>query len=120
MTPEGRIVQNREAFEKFPLEVQAKVRAGQVDIGFTPEMVRLALGEPAKIFARKTAEGASEVWVYHRTGPRFSFGMGVGGGGGHTRTGAGLAIATDDSADEERMRVEFKAGRVCVVDARKP
>lgn len=40
------------------------IRRGQVDIGFTGEMVRLALGEPDRISTRRDTDGTSEVWSY--------------------------------------------------------
>jgi len=53
-TPDSRIADNRSAFSQYPAEIQAKIKAGQVDVGFTPEMVLMALGEPTRKFTRKT------------------------------------------------------------------
>jgi hypothetical protein len=58
--------------------VQRKISAGQIDVGFLPEMVTLALGKPGKIYNRADAHGESEVWVYSKSKPQFSFGVGVG------------------------------------------
>ena len=33
-------------------------------VGFTPEMVRLALGDPDRIFTRTDANGVNEAWSY--------------------------------------------------------
>ena len=56
-TPESRIRDNQAAFDAFPPSVQQKIRAGQADIGFTPEQVRMALGEPDHKYTRSSAEG---------------------------------------------------------------
>ena len=63
-TPEWRIARNPEFFAGLPAEVQDRIRQGQVDIGFTQEMVRLALGDPRRIHGRLTAEGETEIWTY--------------------------------------------------------
>lgn len=63
-TPESRIRKNPELFNSFPLDVQANVRKGQIDIGFTKEMVTMALGKPDYIYLRRTESGTTEVWSY--------------------------------------------------------
>ena len=91
-TPESRIAGSRAAFEQFPADVQQKIRAGQVDVGFTQEMVLLSLGEPARKFMRKSESGEVEVWGYHDNRPQFSFGIGLGSGGRNSAVGGGLAV----------------------------
>ena len=118
-TPQDRISQNRQTFESYPADVQRKISAGQADIGFTPDMVRLALGKPSKIYNRADAHGESEVWVYTKSKPQFSFGVGVGsssgGYGGGTSTGVGVSTTTAPD-DGEYMRVVFQGGRVTSVE----
>lgn len=63
-TPERRIQKNPELFEGLPAEVQEQVREGRVGIGFTPEMVYLALGEPTSRVTRRTASEEREIWYY--------------------------------------------------------
>jgi hypothetical protein len=115
-TPASRIESHRAEFAGYPPAVQEKIRAGRVDLGFTPEQVRLALGEPLRKVTRSTATGDSEEWVYGDNGPHFSFGLGMAGGGGHTAVGGGVAMTSGGYAREERMRVEFKAGVVSAID----
>ena len=42
---------------------------GSVAIGFTPDMVYIALGRPSKIAARDFPEGRAELWTYARVYP---------------------------------------------------
>ena len=75
-TPETRIRQNPALFASFPPEVQAKVRAGHIGIGFSEAAVRMALGEPNRIYQRTTSSNSpSAIWSYssydYRTDPQF-------------------------------------------------
>ncbi len=115
-TPESRIADHRIAFEKYPAEVQQKIRAGQVDVGFTQEMVLMSLGEPDRKFTRKTEAGEVEVWGYHDNNPQFSFAFGLGSGGRHSSMGGGVEMSTGGYDPEEKIRVEFRAGLVTEVD----
>jgi hypothetical protein len=116
-SPDGRIAKNRAAFDRLPAEAQEKIRHGQVEVGFTPEMVTLALGEPDRIFTRRTAQGDTEVWGYQDHGPRFSIGIGAGSGGRHSAFGGGVAMSSGGYDPDETMRVEFRGGQVTAVDA---
>ena len=118
-TPQSRIDSNRAVFDKFPAEVQEKIRAGRVDIGFTPEMVRLALGEPARQLTSKTEAGVAEVWIYTDDKPQFSFGFGVGSVGHHGGAGLGVGTSTGGYDPDEKARVEFQAGLVARIEYRK-
>jgi len=115
-TPAGRIAQNRPAFDSWPANVQALVQAGQIAIGFTPDQVRMALGEPGRITVRTTAAGTSEIWSYVRRRPRFSFGVGVVGGGGGTRVGGATEMTSGGPYGGDHLRVTFEAGRVSAVE----
>lgn len=121
-TIDSRIAKNRAAFDTSPPAVQEKIIHGQVDIGFTPEQVRMALGEPDRVFTRTTADGTSEVWGYRDHGPRFSFGVGVGTGsfGRHSSTSLGVGVGTGGGyRDDEKMGVVFdRTGHVASVETR--
>ena len=65
-TPDSRIRAQPELFAGFPADVQAKIREGRIELGFTPAMVELALGAPYRRAVRQTAAGAAEVWLYCR------------------------------------------------------
>lgn len=63
-TPETRIRKNPTVFASFTPAEQELVRQGRVAIGFTPPMVRIALGEPDRITQRIDKNGTSEIWHY--------------------------------------------------------
>ena len=63
-TPAARIERNPEVFNKLAPSDQQLIREGKVAIGFTPEMVKLALGDPDRKFLRTDANGTSESWSY--------------------------------------------------------
>ena len=118
-TPASRIADHRGLFAQYPSAVQQKIRSGQIDVGFTDEMVRLAIGEPSRKFTRQSEAGDSEVWIYHDGGPRFSFGIGVGTFGRHSATSVGVATSTGGYDPDEKMRVAFRDGQVTEIDVRK-
>jgi len=115
-TPDKRISDRRAEFEKYPPDIQQKIRAGQVNVGFTQEMVLMALGEPARRFTRKTEAGDTEVWSYHDNSPQFSFGFGVGSSSRHSAVGGGVGVTTGGYDPDEKVRVEFRSGVVTAVD----
>lgn len=63
-TPETRIAKNPELFNQLTPEQQQLIREGRVGIGFTKDMVHLALGEPDRVRERIDVNGRSEVWSY--------------------------------------------------------
>ncbi|MDO8541250.1 MAG: hypothetical protein Q7S40_12500 [Opitutaceae bacterium] len=122
-TVDSRIAKNREVFSSWPVAVQERVAAGQIDLGFTPDQVRVALGEPDRVFTRTTADGTSEVWSYRDRKPRLSFGVGVGMGGfsGSRHVGGGIGIGTGVRGyeDDEKLGVVFdRNGRVSAIETR--
>jgi len=54
-------------FAAFPPEVQANVRAGRIELGYTRDMVFIALGRPHRVYERVTREGVTDVWTYSGT-----------------------------------------------------
>lgn len=63
-TPASRIRENPELFARLLPAQQELIRKGEVALGFTAEMVRLALGEPDRFTERTGSDGVSEVWSY--------------------------------------------------------
>ena len=64
---ERRITRNQEAFDSFSPDTQDKVRAGQIDIGFSQEIVYIAWGKADRIYTRVTSQGKATVWAYTGT-----------------------------------------------------
>lgn len=121
-TVDSRIAKNRAAFNSWPAAVQDKVVQGQVDVGFTADQVRVALGEPDRVFTRTTADGTSQVWSYRDRGPRFGFGVGVGGGsfGSHGGSFGSVSVGTGTGyRDDEKLGVVIDAtGHVSSIEKR--
>ncbi len=113
---DSRIRDNQSAFDSYPPAVQQQIRAGQADIGFTPDMVRMALGEPDRKFSRTAAEGSSEVWAYRDSSPTFSFGVGGGSFGRSSGVGGGVGVSTGGDAPDDKLRVVFFNGRVASIE----
>ncbi len=121
-TVDSRIANNRAAFNTWPAAVQDKVVQGQIDVGFTTEQVRVALGEPDRVFTRTTADGTSQVWSYRERGPRFGFGVGIGTGSFGHRGGTfgGVSMGTGGGYhDDEKLGVIFDpTGKVASIETR--
>lgn len=62
-----RIARNQDVFNSFSSDIQAKVRAGQIDIGFSQEMVYIAWGKADLVYTRITKQGEVTVWAYTGT-----------------------------------------------------
>ena len=118
-TVDSRVKKHEAAFNTWPADVQEKVRAGQVEVGFTEEMVRVALGDPARTVSRTTAQGQADVWIYADKSPKFSIGLGVGGMRGNTGVGGGVTVGDNMWRDDEAMRVIFEGGRVSAIERRR-
>lgn len=63
-SPASRIRRNPELFSQLTPSQQDLIRQGRVELGFSAEMVRLALGEPDRLGMRTDADGTSEIWNY--------------------------------------------------------
>lgn len=113
-TTASRIGEQQGLFDSYPAEVREKIRAGEIAVGFTPEQVRMALGEPSRVYTRQTVQGEAEIWSYQDRGPALSFGLGGYSGGG-TSVGAGVGIGTGADA-LEKLRVVLEAGRVVSIE----
>jgi hypothetical protein len=121
-TPEKRIEQNQSYFDSLPVAAQARIRGGQIDLGFNPDMVRLALGEPQRQLVRRTPEGDTDIWAYLETDTRYERqhvdidGLNVYGAGGVRSTSGGAWVTILQEKQFVRTRVEFKDGRVSLIE----
>ncbi|QYM77780.1 hypothetical protein K0B96_10650 [Horticoccus luteus] len=112
-----RISSHRAAFDSWPADVRQKVEAGRIDVGFTPEQVTVAMGEPMRKYTRTTKDGAEEVWAYEDRKPRFSVGIGGGSYSGGGGVGGGVTVG-GGSRGEDTARVVFANGRVSAIEQR--
>jgi hypothetical protein len=118
-TPDSRANKNAAAVASWPADVQAKVKAGHVAVGFTQEQVRVAMGDPDRTLTRTEAQVSREVWVYVDHGPKFSFGLGVGSGGGGSGTSGAVGVSTGGRGPRELMRVVFEGDLVSAIEQMK-
>ena len=121
-TPAKRIQQNQELFDSFPVAAQARIRGGQIDLGFTPDMVRIALGEPHRQTLRRSAEGETEIWFYFDSTRRYDRqrvdidGLSVSGPGGLRSISGSAWVNVEQNREFIRTRVEFRNGVVAVIE----
>lgn len=121
-TPAQRIARNQELFDTFTVADQARIRGGQIDLGYSAEMVRIALGIPQQRYTRKTSAGTSEVWLYHTTQSRYERqradldGLTITGPGGIRSVGGSAWINVWQERDLLRYRLELQNGLVTAIE----
>jgi hypothetical protein len=119
-TPEARIKRQPELFASLSTSDQQLIREGKVALGFTPEMVKLALGDPDRISTRTDASGVSEAWSY--TTFETDYGMPLYRGYYHRYYGGWgdpfFPYYLDYSVrrDREYFKVRFTGGRVSAIE----
>lgn len=127
-TIETRIQENPELFAGLDPATQVKIKQGIIDLGYTEDMVYLALGVPDHKRELRTADGVQTVWIYstyfeHYDGTRFV---------GYSRRVYYdaflrsyrvhyLPVYADAYRPEvrERIRVVFEKGKVTVIEQEK-
>lgn len=113
-TPEKRIAENEAVYAAMSPEAQAAVRAGRVEVGFTPPQVELARGKPDRVVRRTTAKGREQSWIYEKRGSGLGIGLGIGGGSGGL--GGGVGAGTSTRGSDVSYVVNFAAGVVYSVE----
>ncbi len=63
-TVSSRIKANQQLFNSFPSEAQEAIRQGKINIGFTDQMVIIALGVPHRVYERREQDARYHVWSY--------------------------------------------------------
>jgi len=63
-TVNSRIRQHADEFNHLAAADQTKIREGIVDVGFTPNMVYMALGAPDVKRVHRARTGTRETWIY--------------------------------------------------------
>ncbi len=111
-TTDSRIRRHQALFDGYPPEVQHNLRNGVIGIGYSPEMVWMALGKPDRRTEVQSGDGTAEIWTYRKSVPGFAIGMGS-GGYVSSRVGVGTHVTVGEPArSEDRAVVEFWQGRV--------
>lgn len=118
-TPATRISANPEVFKRLSPQQQALVQAGQIALGFEPEAVKLALGDPDRVTVRTDAEGETTVWHYlsYEAQGHVLFTGYYHAGRNWWGWGAAYPYYLDypDRRVRDRFRVEFKRGGVSAI-----
>ena|SRR5688572_22695428 len=110
---ERRIRKNQGLFSTYPPATQQAIRRGDVEVGFTKEMVLMALGKPDRVYSRSTEGSTQEIWGYGAVdGVVPGVGVAVGAGTGVLSGGYGGVSVGGISRTEERTRVVFEGDRV--------
>ncbi|MDY0145771.1 MAG: hypothetical protein RBS84_07265 [Kiritimatiellia bacterium] len=121
-TPAQRIKKNQDLFDSLPVAEQARIRGGQINLGFTADMVRIALGDPQRQLARRTLDGESTIWLYLDTLRRYERqradidGLLVSGPGGMRSIGGSAWVNVLQEREVFRIRVEFQQGLVTAIE----
>jgi hypothetical protein len=63
-TINSRINEKGSVYYNLDEQTRAKIAHGDIAVGFTPDMVYMALGKPDTKRYRTSADGTSETWIY--------------------------------------------------------
>ncbi len=63
-TIDSRIREKQDAFNRLDLQTQDKIRQGIVEVGYTQDLVYIALGRPDARQQKITAKGDETTWIY--------------------------------------------------------
>jgi hypothetical protein len=122
---DSRIRQNEAGFRALDPETQQKLRNGKVEVGYTPDMVFIALGKPSGRSERSTKDGLTMIWTYTSSHTEYA-----GRAMTHTRrvvvvdprTGRRAILIQPvysdiyEETEDEAVRIEFKEGRVSSIE----
>ncbi len=125
-TVDSRIRKNEASFRALDPATQEKLRGGKVEVGYTPEMVYIALGRPTTRTERSTADGQTMIWSYTSSSTEYA-----GRALTHTRrvvvvdprTGRRAIlfqpVYTDvyRETEDEDVRIEFRDGKVTSIES---
>ena len=110
-------------YESLPAEAQERLQRGAINVGDTPDMVYIALGNPDERRDIQTADGTQNVWVYKTYHDHYQGTAWMGYRRVFVPTRRGYAIyhepVTQDiyrTHAEDRIRVSFNNGVVSTVE----
>ncbi len=125
---DDRIKEKPDVFAKLDAPTQDKIKQGIVDLGYTEDMVYLALGKPDEKRQAVRAEGTSITWIYNTYYDRYD---GTHMVGYYRRIYYDpylrsyrvfynpAYVETYRPEKEERIRVTFRDGKVTVIEQSK-
>ena len=125
---ESRIKEKPEAFAGVDKVTQDKIKQGIIDLGFSEDLVYLALGKPDQKRESVTTTGQTVTWVYNTYYERYD---GTHHAGYHRQVYFDPYLRTYRvhyrpvfadtyvSEKEERIRVVFKDGKATVIEQTK-
>lgn len=93
-TTSSRIKQQQELFDSYPPATQAAIQSGEIKVGFSAEMVHMALGKPSHTATQATTDGALTTLSFSKKRPGLGFSIGGGSFGGSTSIGGGVGVST--------------------------
>jgi hypothetical protein len=127
-TVDSRIKEKPEVFAQVDKATQDKIRQGIIELGYSEDMVYLALGAPDQKRESVSAAGKSVTWIYNTYYTRYDGGY----YGGYHRSVyfdpylrayrmyyRPIFADTYIQEKEERIRVVFKDGKVTVIEQTK-
>jgi len=121
-SPARRIEQNQELFDSFPVATQARIRGGKIDLGFTEDMVQIALGDPQRKLVRRTAAETRDIWLYIDTIQKYERqhadidGLSLYGPNGGGAVGGTAWFNVLQEKETLKIRAEFNNGRVVAIE----
>jgi hypothetical protein len=127
-TISSRIEEKSAVFATLDPQTQENLRKGGVEIGYTMDMVYIALGAPDERNERVTPQGRQATWIYTSTYDEYAGTTHVGYRRRfirNPRTGATAVYLEPVYADvyrdrtEENIRIIFNNGRVAAIEQAK-
>jgi hypothetical protein len=64
-TIDHRINEKQAVFDRLDPQTQFRIRQGMIAVGYTEDMVYMALGRPDAVRQRTTAKGDETTWIYN-------------------------------------------------------
>lgn len=125
----SRIQEKSAVFATLDAATQAKIRKGTVELGYTPDMVYMALGSPDEAREKVSGRGGRVTWTYTSTYQEYLGTTEVGYRRvfvQNPKTGAVYVYLDPVYSDiyrdqiQENIRIIFHDGRVAVIERAKP
>ena len=64
-TVQSRIEEKQHVFNTLDPQTQSRIKQGLVDIGYTTDMVYMAMGKPDEVRDRVNQDGRETTWIYN-------------------------------------------------------